>query len=431
MISTLRTNPRRSFLQIHSETINLIIGILLLTGLLTLNFGCASPQGTADVKKQSTFSFWPLYPDEPRVQYLTSLRNLEDVNRQKRNAFEDIVYGQDKNSNPSLVGKPYGVTMHEGKIYVCDIKGQIAVMDLVKHQTRIMGISGSNPVQRPVDITIADDGMIYVADAGRGVIMVFDQDERSTAVFGIPGMAPIGVAAYQDELFVVDKIGSNIRVLDRFSGNEKRTFGQEGENEAVLGSPLGIDIDDEGNVFVTDVIQCRVRKFSNEGEFISLFGETNDTLGCFVRPKHVQVDSDGYIYVVDSGYANVQIFNQDYELLMFFGAGGNHPGAMFLPVGINVYEGDMGFIQEYLHEAFKPSKLIIVTNQFGPDKTSIYALGELREGYTAKDLAQTSVAISGTTDQGGKQIGQIGLTDDSVAPSDDVEDETPSGDGGS
>ncbi len=393
----------------------------LMLCLCWLNVGCATSEGIKDVRNETEFSFWPLYPDEPRVQFLTSLSRLDDVNRQSRNAIEKILYGQDDNSNPSLIEKPYGVSVANGRIYVCDIKGQIAVMDLLKHQTRIMGTKGSNPVQRPVDLAIADDGLIYVADAGRSLILVFDQDERSTAVFAVPGMNPIGVTTFEDELFVVDKAGASIRVLDRFSGEQKRVFGNSGSPDEKLGSPLGITSDQTGNIYVTDVIQCRIRKYTNEGEFVGIFGQIGDQLGSFVRPKHVQVDSDGNIYIVDSGFANVQIFNKDFELLMFFGAGGEHPGAMFLPVGISVFEGDLDFVKDYVHEAFEPKRLIVVTNQMGPDKTSLYALGELRPGYTAQDLVSTSVAITGTLEEGGNQIGQIGDTTELDAPSDDVE----------
>ena len=108
------------------------------------------------------------------------------------------------------------------------------------------------------------------------------------------------------------------------------------------------------------------------------------------------------MYVVDAAFDNVQMFNPDGRVLMFFGSGGGHPGSMDLPAGICINESDIELFRQYVHPAFEPHRLIVVTNQFGRHKVSVYAMGELREGATVQDLSDVlSPMRSGVHEQGG------------------------------
>jgi hypothetical protein len=99
------------------------------------------------------------------------------------------------------------------------------------------------------------------------------------------------------------------------------------------------------------------------------------------------VDNDGTLYVVDAAFQNVQLFNDVGQVFTFFGSPGSHPGAMYLPAGICVHEGDLDIFAKYINPAFEAQRLIIVTNQFGLNKISVYALGRLKPGKTVADIA--------------------------------------------
>jgi hypothetical protein len=188
-------------------------------------------------------------------------------------------------------------------------------------------------------------------------------------------------------------VTQQVQVLDRRTGERLRAIGEKGDQDGQFVRPLGIDVDSDGNVYVTDVIRCRVQKFSPAGELLGAFGGIGDVLGAFVRPKHLAVDDDGIVYVVDAGFANIQMFNQENRLLMFFGAAGTHPGAMYLPAGVCTHQGDLDLFSDYVHPAFEARRLVLVTNQFGPNKVAVYAFGRLREGYTAQDIATSRAAM--------------------------------------
>ena len=92
----LPTKPRR------------IVPALAALLILTIT-GCASnaPKETTPDKASA---FWPPFPDEPRIQYLTSFAVSDDV-QAKRGKLEEIMYGKD-DERALILNKPYGVKMH-------------------------------------------------------------------------------------------------------------------------------------------------------------------------------------------------------------------------------------------------------------------------------------------------------------------------------
>jgi len=157
---------------------------------------------------------------------------------------------------------------------------------------------------------------------------------------------------------------------------------------------------------VMDVMTTRLTKFDQSGKpVIAYFGTVTATVGGLVRPKHVAVDDNGIIYVVDAAFQNVQLYDQNGQVLTYFGSPGNHPGAMYLPAGICVYDRDMELFKDYVHPAFQPQYLIVVTNQFGPRRVAVYAFGQLKPGKTIRDIAGSKDVVgTGLADKNSPNI---------------------------
>lgn len=372
------------------------VRLLALGALSALASGCApGGDGRSAIQAPESYSFWPLFPAEPRVQFLTSYRFSDDVEPQ-RSGLEDIIYGEERRVLP--INKPYGLDMYDGKIYVCDTKNAgVIILDLPAQETRLMGATGMARMQSPTDVAIAPDGMTYITDSVRGVIFVFDGQERYVTAIGREGMKPAGIDLLGDELFVSDLKGKTVEVFDRGSGEHLRSFGGPGIGEGQFTMPLGLAIGPQGTIYVSDVVHCRVQCFAPDGTFLSSFGEVGATLGRFRRPKLLDVDEDGIIYVVDSAFSNVQMFNSDNELLMFFGSAGPHPGSMHLPVGVESFDDGLELFAGYVHPAFEAQRLLLVTNQFGVNKVSVYAVGKLKEGRTVQDIARARAPMGSGT----------------------------------
>ena len=88
------------------------------------------------------------------------------------------------------------------------------------------------------------------------------------------------------------------------------------------------------------------------------------------------------------------------QVLTFFGTPGTHPGAMYLPAGVCVHEGDLELFKDKIHPAFQAERLVLVTNQFGPNKVTVYAMGHLRPGKTVQDIASSQGLIPAGVDDG-------------------------------
>lgn len=379
----------------------------LFTGAATLGAfalcGCAADSSSAAAgDPNAKFAFWPtpqvstvagVGDTEPRIQFLGSFNSSEDVSATKSTGLERIVFGAEA-VRPAVVNKPYGVAIRDGKIYVCDIRAKaLVVMDLGKKQTRLVGTTGTNRLERPVAVAVADDGQLYVADGIHAAIFVFDASERFSKSIVIPKLKPASIAIAGQRIYVADMGRQQILVLDRGTGKELGAIGTIGDEDGQFRLPIGVATDKAGNIYVADMMRCKVQKFSPEGTFLAAVGEQGDHAGGFARPKHLAVDSDGIVYVVDSGFQNVQMFNASFQLLMHFGAAGEFPGAMNLPVGVAVTDTGIEYFQNRMHPGFQAKRLVVVASQFGDSKISVYALGDRRSNFSLASLSKSAQAV--------------------------------------
>ncbi len=99
--------------------------------------------------------------------------------------------------------------------------------------------------------------------------------------------------------------------------------------------PQNIAIDELGNVYVTDLGNIRVQKFSNDGKFLSAWGSSGTGPGQFQSPAGVAAFNET-VYVVDNQQNRVQQFDYNGNFISSWGEQGNAPGQFFLPNGITV-----------------------------------------------------------------------------------------------
>ena len=369
----------------------------LILMLLVVAAGCTH-QAPATVKR--TYSFWPAAPDEPRVQFLVAYNSSADI-QPPQSKFDEMLYGA---ANIKPFSKPYGVAMWQGSIYLCDVRSAgVTVLDLRKHQTRMVGLGGTTPITKAQDIAISPDGYKFVVDGGHQGIAVLDPDDKLVTTLAPKGLNPVSVAVYQNELFVADFAGKTIKVMDRATGRVLRTIG-EPAGEAGVGDgqfwwPLTVRVDPEGNVVVSDLFTCRIQKFSRDGKFLFRFAEQGKRAGDLNKPKHFSFDKNGYMYIADSAFNNVQVFDREGKVVDFFGTRGTHPGAMDIPAGVYVDERatDLEAFGQYIHPAFQAERLVIVTNQFGNSRVAVYAQGRLKPGKTQADVIAARAPVASAT----------------------------------
>lgn len=72
--------------------------------------------------------------------------------------------------------------------------------------------------------------------------------------------------------------------------------------------PWGIAIDNNGNVYTSELMGYRISKFTSTGTLITRWGTGGFDSGQFMWPKHIAVDGNGNVYVADEGNERIQKF---------------------------------------------------------------------------------------------------------------------------
>ncbi|HYS43465.1 MAG TPA: hypothetical protein VEM32_05740, partial [Geobacteraceae bacterium] len=327
--------------------------------------GCATSQKFPPL-------FWPAPPDAPRIQYLTAIKDSTDVEEKASVSLLDL--GK-KEKGVTPIVKPYGIAVKKGKIYICDtIQAEVVILDLPgKKVATLSGNKGEGRLKKPINVAVDDDGFIYVSDTVRREVLKYTPDGAYLKVVA-HDLKPMGIAVDELYLYVLDGEKMLIRLFDRGTGEQVRSFGQEGDERGRLFTPLGIGLDGKGGVYVTNM-DGRIIQFDRDGHPLKMFGKLGSSLSEYVRPRSVVLDRDGIMYVVDAGTQDVRMMTEMFQLLLEFPAPGSR-GALNVPAGIAVSEENLPYYQQFAEPDFVLERVIFVVSQFGDHKISIYGLGK-------------------------------------------------------
>ncbi len=173
-----------------------------------------------------------------------------------------------------------------------------------------IGERGGNRVRK------IDAAGIISTIAGLGPTAVGDGGAASSASLNLPSGAAADAAG---NIYIADAANNRIRKIDASTGNISTiagtgTAGNTGDGaaatSATLSSPYGVALDSDGNVYIADTGNDRVRKVTvSSGNIAALAGTgtagfTGDggaaTSATLRGPRGVAVDSSGNVYIADS-----------------------------------------------------------------------------------------------------------------------------------
>jgi DNA-binding beta-propeller fold protein YncE len=327
---------------------------------------------------------YPSPPDTARIQFLTRISSSHDVTG-NRNSFARFILGQDEDI---LINKPYGVALGNGKIFICDtyIHG-LDVIDMATNKFEQFVPSGKGELKVPINCFVDKKGYLYIADSERKQVVIFDKNGEYVSCLGeAENFKPVDVFVQDDKIWVTNLAGHQIHVYNNDSSHELlNTFPEINKSDpGSLFSPTNLFVT-ENKVYVTDFGDFKVKIYTHEGEFIQSVGSYGQGIGQFIRPKGIAVDRDTNLFVVDAGFENTQIFSKEGNLLMFFGGNYKGPGDMWLPAKVTLDYDNLKYFEKFVDPSYNLKYLIFVTNQFGPDKLSIYgAIEPLKPGQIVK-----------------------------------------------
>ena len=352
------------------------INVLVIWFLLFVLAGCAGPQQVTEKKTL----FYPPLPNSPRIQHLVDLSSPSDL-LNEGDGLKSFLFGKETTGD-HLVQKPYGVAIHDGKIYVIDSRGSgYGIFDLKKRRTDfVRGFAGGG-MTKPINITIDTNGEKYITDIVRRQVLLFSKDDKFVRAYGeADKLKPVDVLVHGNKLFITDLYEHQVKVFDKETGKFLYAIGKSGSKDGELFQPTNLALGPNNQLYVSDTGNFRVQVFSLDGKFIKLYGKIGDRVGNFARPKGVTVDRNGYLYVVDAAFENVQILDSDGSPMLFFSQPGDKPGNINLPTDITIDYQNLEYFQKYADPNFKLEYVLLVASQFGLNKISVFGFGKM-EGY--------------------------------------------------
>ncbi len=102
--------------------------------------------------------------------------------------------------------------------------------------------------------------------------------------------------------------------------------------------PQFIAVDDEGSIYVSDLGNKRVQKFTSDGQYMTQWGKSGKLPGEFHYPSGIAV-SDDHVFVADRNLNRVQKFTTDGDFVSQWGGKGIHEGQLYFPNGIAINNG--------------------------------------------------------------------------------------------
>ncbi len=226
---------------------------------------------------------------------------------------------------------------------------------------------GGGEIASPSGLALSpDERRLYVACGGRGRVVVIDREARTMKLFTNKGLrSSIGVAVDADEnVFVSDRLGSVIMVYDR-RGAFVRQFGKD-----VLKEPTAIALDRAGQLLyvVNDALkregEHRIEVFSLAGKHLRTLGRRGAEPGEFNFPSSLSVSPDGILFVSDTLNFRVQLFDRNGAVVGSFGQLGTGMAGIFDKIkGIafdsfkNVYIVDAEQGVHILNASYRPLML--------------------------------------------------------------------------
>jgi DNA-binding beta-propeller fold protein YncE len=320
--------------------------LLLLFAVMFFLGGCAA-------KETKTRVLWPPPPNPPKLEWVGTYSSLDQMPKTKTEKMAAPFLG----GQPEPVFKrPFGIASSgDGRIFVSDAdKRQITVYDLNKRS--VYPFKNTGAISSPLGMAVDSTGRLFVADAAGKAILVFAADDSPVLSIGGPELlehpAFVALDELRDRVYVSDARAHRIVVFD-MKGKHLRSFGEWGPQEGNFYSPQGMAVDKDGNLYVADMFNARVQVFDAEGKFLRKFGERGDKQSNFEMPKGIAIDSDGNLHVTDARKKAMITYNAEGRLLLFTGGGKpSHPLSLALPAGVWVDKKDRIYVVDQIGRRF-------------------------------------------------------------------------------
>jgi sugar lactone lactonase YvrE len=199
------------------------------------------------------------------------------------------------------------------------------------------GDKGTDPGKLDMPVAFATDstGRVFFADTGSGFVHKFDssgtpllsfEDSRITHSSGIAvdsGGAIYVAAAERGAVLIFFPDGTFLRSI-RITPERHPS------------APVGISVDDQGNLYVPDTAGSRVMKFDARGRQVKSWKVPQNAAGAQERPSAVAALPDGTVFVAYPKTGRIEKYSSDGSWITSWVAGTSDAAATSLLTGFAV-----------------------------------------------------------------------------------------------
>ncbi len=315
--------------------------------------GCAASPGVRgrlhlgmDDAPEGRGQLWPAAPEVPRYLYAGTLTGEPNFRRDDEPAsvlarIGRFIAGIDDGPGPLVLQRPVVIAGDDaGRLFVSDASRQ-AVFVFDERQGELLLWPDAEAGRRfvsPVGIAAgrtAQGERVWVADAELGAVFELDSGGRPQRTIGRGALRrPTGLArdAASGRLFVADTVAHDIKVFGA-DGALVQVIGSRGQTPGLFNYPTHLALAGR-ELYVTDTMNNRVQVLALDGAPLRTLGRHGLYVGNLVRPKGVAVDGEGNVYVIESYYDSLLVFSPQGELLLPIGGTGTATGRFYLPAGV-------------------------------------------------------------------------------------------------
>ena len=196
-------------------------------------------------------------------------------------------------------------------------------------------------LKRPWGVAVNSKGHLIVTERGSGRIIIYNESQSYKQIqkFNTHGNAPVGVTIDGDDnIYVSDR---EKHIVQKFAANGQflLAVGTKGDHKLHFDEPceLGYNKYNE-KIYISDHRNNRVQILNTDLTFHSIINIS--------QPDGVAFDSIGNTYIASYSEHNVMVFDSNGKLLRTFGMQGSGSGQLTAPLGITISNTDIVYVAE-------------------------------------------------------------------------------------
>ena len=223
------------------------------------------------------------------------------------------------------------------------IYGKVLSTNTVQVKQRLIQVVGELELKKetigePRGIAVNSKGQIAVVDSIKHCVFIIDMEGNCLRKVGCHGNkdgqlnGPEDVTYLNDDnILVADELNHRIQQFNVQTGDFVKSFGNYGTSDGEFWKPLSVCVDNEGRVIVADCRNHRVQVLSQDGEPLFKFGDNgpeklNRPFGCIYH--------ENKFIVSDWDNNSVKFYDNTGKFLYNIGEPGGGDGQLLGPNGL-------------------------------------------------------------------------------------------------